>query len=248
MIITTLLANLAARKIWGWPGWLAAIVTIVFLIPDTSFFAAAMLKIPDGGWFPLVVAIAILLLMTSWAKGREVLSAVVGVRMLPVEKVIADIASGKVPQVRGTAVYLTGDESGTPLALLHNLKINRVVHERNLFLTVHGLEVPTVPDDQRIELHDLGQGFYRAIARFGFMEDPEVPRLMRLPELEAIGVKPSETTFVLSRNQLVPAKRPTLARWRRTLFMFLSRNAVGPDRFYRLPPNRVLELGMQIEV
>ena len=151
MMITTLLASLVAVKIWHWSPWLAGLVTAAFLVPDLAFFGAAMVKIPDGGWFPLAVAFLVLGLLASWEQGRSVLSAALAERLLPTEAVLDDIARSGIQRTPGTAVYLTSDETSTPIALLHNLKINRVVHERNIFLALRGEEVPDVAAAERFE-------------------------------------------------------------------------------------------------
>ena len=248
MLITTVLAAIVARKIWRWPLWVVALVTAVFLVPDAAFFSAAILKIPDGGWFPLLLAAAVLAVMVAWAKGRASLSAVLGKRLLPVETIVRDIERHALQRVPGTAVYLTGDAAGTPIALLHNLKLHRVVHERNVFLTVRVEEVPHVAADRRLEVVDLGAGFHRLIARFGFMDDSDVPAALALAKTAGLDLDGGDTTFVLSRNEVVPAARPSLARWCRPIFMYLSRNALAADSFFCLPPNRVMELWMQVEV
>ena len=248
MAITTLLAFLVARRVWHWPLWLAAAVTVVFLVPDLAFFGAAMVKVPAGGWFPLVLAAAVLAVMTTWHRGRAVLAASLEDRLLPVEALLADLEKHGVRRVPGTAIFLTGDASGTPLALLHNLKLNGVVHEQNLFLTVKVEEVPHVPEAERLEIRDLGSGFQRLVAHFGFMEDPDVPALLERAKARGVALEPLRTTFVLSRNLVAAAARPTLARWRRRLFIVLARNAVTAEEFFRLPANRVVDLGMKVEL
>ncbi len=248
MLITTLLAAIVARKIWRWPFGVVILVTGLFLLPDAAFFSAAMLKIPDGGWFPLVLAAAILAVMVAWAKGRSSLSAVLGRRHLPVESIVRDIERRNLRRVPGTAIYLTSDATGTPIALLHNLKLHRVVHEKNVFLTVRVEDVPHVADEQRLEVTDLGAGFHRLIAHYGFIDSPDVPAVLATARAAGLELDPVDTTFVLSRDELVHAEKPTLARWCRPIFMFLSRNALDADRFFRLPPNRVMELWMRVEV
>ncbi len=248
MLITTLLAGLVATKIWNWSPWLAALLTGVFLVPDVSFFGAAMMKIPDGGWFPLAVALGVLALLTSWERGRTVLSSTLTGRILPLEKLLADLERRRVPRVAGTAVYLTGDASGTPIALLHNLKINRVVHEKILLLTIVGTEDPYVAPAERLEVTVVRSGIFRVVAHFGFMEDANVPELLKLPELAALELDPARTFFVLSRTQLVRARPSRIPAWRRWLFLLLNRNSLAAEHFFHLPPNQVLELGMQVEI
>ncbi len=248
MLITTLLAAVVARKIWRWNAWTVAAVTGVFLVPDLAFFGAAMSKVPDGGWFPLLLGLMILALMTSWQQGRSALSRALVGRLVPVESLIDDLERRRIPRIPGTAVYLTGDETGAPIALLHNLKINQVVHERNLFLTVRTLEMPHVAPAERLEVRELRPGFYRVLARYGFMEDPDVQEILRAPELRALDVDAASALVILSRNELVAAPRPKLAHWRRDLFMMLSRNSLGAERYFRVPPDRLMEFGMQVEV
>lgn len=248
MLITTLLAAVVARKIWRWPVWVVALVTAIFLVPDLAFFGASLLKIPDGGWYPLVAALGILTIMTSWQRGRAALRALMLERLVPVGKLLEDIARRGIHRVRGSAVYLTSDDSGAPVALLHNLKINQIVHERNLFLTLHGAEVPYVEPAERLEIRELSPGFHRVVATYGFMEQPDVPTLLERPEVLALGVDRRDTSFILSRSQLVPASRSLLPSWRRGLYMLLARNAVDADRYFRLPANRVLDIGMVVEI
>jgi KUP system potassium uptake protein len=248
MLITTLLAAVVARKIWRWPVWVVALVTAIFLVPDLAFFGASLLKIPDGGWYPLVAALGILTIMTSWQRGRAALRALMLERLVPVGKLLEDIARRGVHRVRGSAVYLTSDDSGAPVALLHNLKINQIVHERNLFLTLQGAEIPYVAPAERLEIRELSPGFHRVVATYGFMEQPDVPTLLERPEVLALGVDRRDTSFILSRSQLVPASRSLLPSWRRGLYMLLARNAVDADRYFRLPANRVLDIGMVVEI
>jgi KUP system potassium uptake protein len=248
MLITTMLAFLAARRIWRWPLAAALAVTALFIVPDLAFFGAAIVKIPAGGWFPLVVAAAVLAVMTAWQQGRSALAENLGQRLLPVDTLLQDIERRSIRRVPGTAVYLTGDATGTPIALLHNLKLHQIVHERNVFLTVQIEEIPHVPVDRRLEIVDLGAGFHRLVARFGFMEDADVPAVLEQARAAGLALEPMETTYVLSRNQLIPARRSKLSHWRRQLFIYLSRNALSADHFFQLPPNRVVEIGMQVEL
>jgi KUP system potassium uptake protein len=248
MLITTLLAYVVTRRVWGWSVWQAGAVTGVFLVMDLAFFGANIVKVAAGGWFPLVVAAAVFAVMTTWEKGRTLLAGKLRQRILPVETLLADVKRRDPQRVAGTAVFLTGDAEGTPIGLLHNLKHNKVLHNHNLFVTVRGEEYPYVPAAERLEVTDLGQGFYRLVARYGFMEDPDVPAVLARAREGGLKVDPQGATYILSRNLLTPAKRPTLPAWRQKLFMFLARNAHLPAEYFRLPPNRVVELGMQVEI
>jgi KUP system potassium uptake protein len=243
MIITTLLAFVVARRVWGWKLWAAAGVTAVFLTVDLAFFGANIVKVAQGGWFPLVIAAGTFVIFASWRRGRSALSARQAEVSLPPQLVIDDVALRGIPRTPGTAVFLTGQATGTPPALLHNLKHNRVVHDRNLFLTVRNEEVPHVPEAERISVEELGQGFQRVIIRYGFMEDPDIP-----PVLRAIGLDPARTTFFLSRSLVLSRRKGFAARILDRLFIFMGRNAQVPTQFFRLPPNRVIEIGMQVEI
>jgi KUP system potassium uptake protein len=248
MLITTLLAYLVARRIWHWSAWLAVAVTALFLVPDLAFFAAAMTKVPAGGWFPLALGAGVLAVMTTWSRGRSLLAQALSTRQLPVGKLIADLDRRSIHRVRGTAVYLTSEAAGTPIALLHNLKLNRVVHERNVFATVIVEDVPYVGDDRRLEVQDLGSGFHRVVARFGFLEDSDVPAVLTRARAQGLELDPMAATYVLNRNVVLPSARSQLARWRQSLFALLARNATTADQFFRLPANRVVSVGMQVEV
>ena len=243
MIITTLLAYVVARRIWGWKLWAAVGVTAMFLVIDVAFFGANIVKVAQGGWFPLVIAAGVFVIFASWQRGRSALAARQAEVSLPPQLVIDDVARRGIPRTPGTAVFLTGQATGTPPALLHNLKHNRVVHDRNLFLTVRNEEVPHVPEAERLSVEDLGQGFQRVIIRYGFMEDPDIP-----PVLRAIGLEPASTTFFLSRSLVLSRRKGFAASILDRLFIFMGRNAQVPTQFFRLPPNRVIEIGMQVEI
>ena len=248
MFITTLLAYVVARRLWHWPAPVAAGVTVALLVPDLAFFGAAIVKVPDGGWFPLAMAACVLVVMTAWHRGRAQVGAALSTRLLPLESVVEEIKHSTVRRVSGTAIYLTGDPRGTPIALLHNLKLHHVVHERNVFLTVTAEDIPHVPDADRLETTDLGGGFHRVIAHFGFMEDPDVPALIAVVRDRGVAIDAMDSRYVLSRNVVTAAERSTMPRWRRAVFLFLARNSLGAERFFRLPPNRVVEFGIQVAV
>jgi KUP system potassium uptake protein len=248
MLITTPLAAVVARRIWRWPLWIAVAVTAVLLVPDLSFFGAAMTKVPAGGWFPLALGALVMVIMTTWFRGRSLLAASIEARNLPVESLIRDLERRPLHRVPGTAVYLTSEATGTPIALLHNIKLNRVVHERNLFMTIAVEEIPYVAESERLQVSSLGGGFHRIVARFGFMEDADIPAMLSRLGEKGLDFDPMTTTFVLSRNLVIPGEESRLARWRQRLFALLARNATTADQFFKLPPNRVVSVGMQIEV
>jgi KUP system potassium uptake protein len=261
MIITTLLFHTVACERWGWPVWRARALTLLFLAVDVAFFAANLIKITEGGWFPIVVALAIYTLMTTWSRGRARLSAIVRENTLPMELFLMDVVKRRPPRVPGTAVFLTSDTSGAPPVLLHHLKHNKVLHERVMLMSVVTEEIPQVDGDNRVECRELGEGFYQVVAHYGFMESPDVPAILRQLASGGNGkpveVKPSDTSFYLGRETLIPT-RPIRARaapdgvgrmsfWRKRLFILMTRNARSATAFFGLPPNRVVELGAQIQ-
>jgi KUP system potassium uptake protein len=248
MVITTLLAYVVARKVWGQHPLWAGLVTAVFLVIDVSFFAANATKILQGGWLPLVVAALIFLVMMTWKRGREILRERLASTSIPVGALVADSGRRQLARVPGTAIFLSSDARSAPIALLHNVKHNRVLHEKNVFLTVQTEEIPHVPRDQRVKLEELGNGFWSVIVRYGFMEDPHLPRALRQASELGLDIDPQRATYFLSRNTVLPSKRPGMALWRERLFVVLSRNASRPTQFFRIPPNRVIELGMQVEL
>jgi KUP system potassium uptake protein len=248
MIITTLLAYVVSRRLWGWRLPVALAVTGGFLIADLAFFGANIVKVTQGGWFPLLVGVAGFLLFTTWHRGRELLAAQLNSTALPLSVFVQDVQQRNPTRVSGTAVFLNSSPQGTPVALLHNLKLNRVLHEQNLVVSVVTEERPYVAEAQRLDIEPLGAGFFRLIARYGFMEDPDVPAVLAAVPPQALHIDPPNLTYILSNNTLLPNPGSTMAMWRKRLFAFLSRNALRPTQFFRLPINRVIELGMQIKV
>ncbi len=248
MIITTLLAFVVARKLWGWTLWMAVGVTAVFLTADLAFFGANIVKVAQGGWFPLAVAGGTFVAFISWRRGRSALAKRLAEGSLPPELVIQDVAHRDVLRVPGSAIFLTGQTTGAPPALLHNLKHNRVVHERNLFLTVKTEEVPHVAGAERTRVEDLGHGFYRVVARYGFMEDPDIPAVLRGLAEKGLEIDPMRATFFLSRSTVLSRPKSLFGRLLDRLFIFMGRNAQMPTQFFHLPPNRVIEIGMQVEI
>jgi KUP system potassium uptake protein len=247
MVITTLLAFFVARQ-RNWPLALAMLVSGVFLFVDLAFFGANMIKVAQGGWFPLLVALLVFVVMTTWKRGREIMAERLQKGALPAEVFIADAARRGQMRVPGVAVFLNSDPRATPIALLHNIKHNKVLHETNVFMTIAVEEVPHVPREERVAVEELGHGFYRLIARYGFMQDPHVPRVLRSAAGKGLDVDPMAASFFLSRNTLLHSKRPGMAPWREKLFILMARNASRPTQFFRIPPNRVVELGMQVEI
>jgi KUP system potassium uptake protein len=248
MIITTVLAFFVARYVWGWNLWLAASITAGFLVVDLAFFGANIIKVAQGGWFPLVVAAAVFVVFLSWRRGRNAMAARLAKSSVPASVILEDFERRKICRVPGTAVFLTGQTGGTPSALLHNLKHNKMIHERNIFLTLLTEKIPHVPEPERAKIEELRPGFYRVIARYGFMEDFDVPRLLHSLGDQGLEVDPNDTTYLLSRGTVYSRRKPLLGRFLDALFIFMTRNAQDATQYFCLPTNRVIEIGMQVEI
>lgn len=247
MAITTLLFAVVARSRWGWSRWRVAALTVFFLVFDLAFLGANALKIVQGGWVPLVIALGVLTLMTTWKLGREVLHGIMKSGSLPVELLLGEITRRPPPRVSGTAVFLTSDAEGASVVLLHHLKHNKALHEQVVLLSVLPTDVPYVKDAERLEVKELGQGFFRVLVHTGFMETPNIPELLALCDEKGIRARPMETSYYLGREMLLPTGSSRMAKWRKRLFIVMSRNSQSAARFFGLPSNRVVELGAQIE-
>jgi KUP system potassium uptake protein len=253
MAITTVLFHNVMREIWKWPLARAGALTSVFLVVDLAFFGANLAKVEEGGWFPIVVAAIGFALMSTWKAGRNALAVQLRDAGLPLQMFLDDISRKKPQRVPGTAVFMTSNPGAAPPVLLHHLKHNKILHERVLLVSITVEEIPAVPEMERVASRDLGSGFYNVVARYGFMETPDVPKLLeslpqRPPPNVPLALKPMETTFYLGRETLLPNGPSRLARWRKRLFIIMARNAVTASQFFGLPPNRVVEMGAQIQL
>lgn len=248
MVFTTILFAVVARLRFRWNPWLIAALTAALLGVDLAFWAANLPKIPHGGWFPLAVAAAVFILMTTWKAGRTLLFERFEGRRIDVPAFIESIRLNGPERVRGTSVFMTQATDGVPRALLHNLKHNQVLHERVLLLTVETLEVPSAPAQSRIEAVDLGAGIWRVHLRVGFMEDPDVPAALAALDLDGWRYEEMRTSFFFGELTLVVGPRPAMARWRAMLFERMSRNAQRASTYFQIPPNRVVGLGAQVEL
>ena len=248
MVITTLLLSLVARERWTWPWPLAIGLTLVFLLLDASFFVANIIKIPQGGWFPLVVAAAVYTLMITWERGRQILASRLEERSLSLRVLLADIAADPPERVPGTAVYMARTPAIAPPSLVHNLAHNKVLHEQVVILSVVTEEVPYVPDGERVRIEALGKHFYAVTAHYGFMQHPDIPSVLGQCRVAGLDVVIAGTTFFLGRETLVSTARPGMARWRERLFAWMSRSAAGAMQFFRIPPDQVFEVGVQVEL
>jgi KUP system potassium uptake protein len=246
-LCTTTLAMLVFRRRFAWPRWAAVSVFGVFFVIDGAFFAANLLKVHEGGWVPLIVGIGLVGLMTSWKRGRDLMFARWRQDSMPLAPFLARLPRSRTIRVPGMAVFLTGTPDYVPTSLLHNLKHNKVLHERVLFVTVQTTDEPEVGPDRRTELSELAAGIHRVILRYGFMESPNIPR-----ELEglgtAVGFDSMQASYFLGREVLVPGMEPKLSWWRRWLFLAMARNALPATEFFRIPSDRVVELGVRIAI
>ncbi|HEX7813033.1 MAG TPA: potassium transporter Kup [Burkholderiales bacterium] len=248
MAIDTILGFVLIRKLWHWPLWTALPMLIIYLLIDFSLLGANAIKLFHGGWFPVVVGIGLFTLLATWKSGRQLLGERLAPGAIPMEPFIQSVTAHPPTRVPGTAVFLTGASEGVPHALLHNLNHNKVLHERIVLLTVETRDIPHVPDEDRIEIIPLGTDFYRMLVHYGFKDDPDVPRALELAAAKGMKFEMMETSFFLSRQTLIPKVGPGMALWREKLFALMSRNASSATTFFKIPANRVVELGTRIEL
>ena len=247
MTIDTCLLGVVLFRLWHWPKWAAIPLLSLFFLVDGAYLTANLTKIPDGGWFPLLVGLIVFTILTTWAKGRHLMMARLREAAMPI-KVFIQSAASAATRVPGTAVFMTSSSEGVPHALLHNLKHNKVLHERIVLLTVKIADVPFVPQGERVKLEQLGHGFHRLVLRYGFMEEPDVPAALALVTGCGDRFKMMDTSFFLARQTLLPSSKPGMAIWREKLFAWMLRNAESAMEFFRLPTNRVVEVGSQVEI
>ena len=248
MVITTVLAYVVARHMWGWPAWKALVVTGAFLIVDVAFFAANVLKIQHGGWFPLLVAAAVYLVMSTWNTGRRLVLDRLHRDQLPLRSFFDRLTAEPPARVSGTAVFMTARGDGAPPILVHHLRHTKALHERVMLLTVTIVETPQVSDAERLEVTPLPHGFWRVVARFGFMQPPDVPAALAGVGAHGIPWRDADVTYFLAHLTLFATDRIGMSAWRDKLFIFLSRNARRATNFFCLPPDRVVEIGIQLRI
>src|SRR5689334_5997297 len=273
MAITSVLFYVVARSRWNWSLGHIGTLTAAFLFVDISLFSANAIKFEHGGWVPVAVAVGVFTLMSTWKKGRIMLNEVLHAGSLPLSLFLDDVERRKPPRVSGTAVFMTSAAEGVPVVLLHHLKHNKMLHEQVVLMSILTEEVPEVDEEERVRVERLEQGFYRVTARYGFMETPDVPEVLAIAKVQGLRARALDTTFYLGRERIIiadkkqrgrePSPKPGvrrapapsegaprpvhLARWRKRLFVFMTRNARSATEFFGIPPNRVVELGAQVE-
>jgi len=248
MVITVLLLYVVMTERWFWPKPVATVVMVFFLVIDLAFFGANALKILQGGWVTLAVALVLFTLMTTWKTGLRLLAERLTARAVPLDDFMATVAEVRPRRVPGTAVFMTAQPTGTPPALAHNVRFNKVLHEHVVILTVTTAQMPHVAPDRRVSVEPMGHGLFNVRVQYGFMEDPDVPSALEQARTQGLQLDAGDLTYFLGRETIIVTRRKGMAVWREKLFVFMARNAVRATAFFRLPPERVVELGVQVEM
>ena len=248
MVITTMLAFVVAKERWGWPTWRVGLVTGAFLVVDLAFFGANVIKIQHGGWFPLLMAGLVYTVMTTWHTGRRLVVKRLADTEIPLSVFFDSVAARPPYRIPGTGIFMTARPEGAPPILVHHLTHNKVLHEQVILLTVSMVDVPTVDPDASLDIEALGSGFYRVVTRFGFMDSTNVPAALERTRDRGLRWRPEDTTYYLAHLTLFVNARIGMSAWRDRLFVFLSRNARRATNFFQIPPDRVVEIGMQLEI
>jgi KUP system potassium uptake protein len=248
MVVTAILLWVVMIQRWRWSVLLATLVVLPFFVIDLAFFAANAVKIAHGGWFPLVVGGCIYMLMVTWKRGRQILDERLRSGSLPLDVFLSSVFSNPPHRVPGTAIFMHRNAEGVPTALLHSLKHYKVLHETIVLLSVQVEDEPYYDPDKRVEIEGLGSGVWRMELHYGFMDDTDIPKALAEVRVEGLNLDAAKTSYFLGRETLVATHRHAMAAWREKLFIWMARNASGAGLFFRLPPNRIIELGAQIEV
>jgi KUP system potassium uptake protein len=248
MVITALLLYVVATERWRWPVAIVLPVTAIFVIADLAFFGANFLKVTHGGWVTLLIAGAIFTLMTTWKTGRRLVAERLSARAFPLEDFVASVQATPPHRVPGTAVFMTGQSQGTPPALAHNLRYNKILHEDVIVLNVATARVPHVAANEKLVIRKFGCGVFHVRLQYGFMEDPDIPAALIRARTLGVEVDPGDITYFLGRETIIVSRRRGMALWREALFVLMARNAVRATAYFRLPPERVVELGVQVEM
>jgi KUP system potassium uptake protein len=248
MVITTLLAAVVFHHLWGWSKLKTACLISLFLVIDLSFFTANILKIPDGGWVPLLMGLIIFTLMRTWKTGRALLYRILRSESMELVPFIQAIGAHPPARVNGAGVFMTPNPDGVPHALLHNLKHNKVLHDSVVILTVRFEDYPYTSQEERIAVENLDYGFYRVTIRYGYMDEPDLPRDLALTQALGLTLDTMDTSFFVGKESLIASDKPGMAFWRKKIFIGLFRTAETITNQFKLPPNRVVELGSQVKI
>ncbi|MBI5862568.1 MAG: potassium transporter Kup [Rhodocyclales bacterium] len=249
MMIDTVLAFVVVRALWNWNWLQAGLFLALFIVVDFAFFSANLSKIPDGGWFPLVLGLGVFILLSTWRRGRALLYEKLQRDSMPLDAFLKSLDYGGPQRVAGTGIFMTTNPDGVPRAMLHNLLHNKVLHERVILLNVNAKDIPHIPEAERVRVKALPQGFWQVIVDYGFKDEPDIPAaLERLGELGMEPVEMMETSFFLGRETIVPNTVPAMPLWRQVIFMWMFRNADTATAYFKIPTNRVVELGTQVEL
>ena len=248
MVIDSAMAFFVVWQYWKWPMWKAALLIVPLIAIEQAFLTANMMKVFEGGWFPLVVASAVALCMLTWVRGSGILAKETRRSEADIEWLVRKLEAKPPHRVPGTAVFLTGDPTAAPTSLLHNLKHNRVLHERNVILSIRAVDTPRVPNSDRVKVDTISDGFIRVVATFGFMETPNIPRVLALCRKRDLNIDIGATSFFLSRRSLRPTANSEMPRWQEQLFISLARNAEDATTYFQIPTDRVVEVGTQVAI
>jgi KUP system potassium uptake protein len=248
MVIDSLMAFFVVWRNWGWPMWRAAAMMLPLLLIEQAFLAANLLKIPEGGWLPLTIAAMIALTVWTWVRGSKCLAKSTRKSEAELDWLVRKLEAKPPPRVPGTAVFLTGDPTFAPTSLMHNLKHNRVLHERNIILTIKTEDVPRVPRHERIEIDNVADTFIRVVAHYGFMETPSVPKIIEHCRRKDLNIDLAATSFFLSRRSLMTTLKSEMPHWQERMFIWLAGRAEDATQYFRIPNDRVVEVGTQIMV
>ncbi|TPB55674.1 potassium transporter Kup [Burkholderia pseudomallei] len=249
MVITTILAAVVMVKVWNWNKLLVAMIIGVFLVIDLGFFGANLLKVEQGGWLPLGIGALLFFLLMTWYKGRHIVKERTAADGIPLAPFLQGLLAHPPHRVSGTAIYLTGNDTLVPVSLLHNLKHNKVLHERTIFMTFVTRDIPYVKDHERVTVHDAGEGLYIVKAEYGFNETPDVKAVLEeVARQRGMTFELMDTSFFLARETVVPTHLPGMSIWRERVFAWMHQNAAKPTDFFAIPANRVVELGTKIEI
>ncbi|HEY4162816.1 MAG TPA: KUP/HAK/KT family potassium transporter, partial [Dongiaceae bacterium] len=248
MIINTAVAFLVSRWHWRWSLWKSAAAFGLIIIVEGTLLTASLLKIPQGGWFPLVLGGIVFLLMATWMRGRSVISSNIGQSALTEDEFLTALSERQLTRVPGTVLFLTGDSQRVPFSLLHNMRHNRILHERIILTSLVTVEQPFVPEAERVEVRELGRGFWRFIARYGFVDEPDIALTLRAAAKVGLDLDPQQISFFVGRERIVPRAKSRMAAWRLWLFTVMSYTETSAADYFHLPAGRVIELGARVEV